>query len=70
MHDDFTIAGNFGEALRDVILWNELSANLRDLILVGFAHIEEEDVFAAIDTLLEFLHAELRNAIFDGLLLF
>ena len=40
---------NFGEALRDIVLRNELSADLRDLVLVGLAHVEEEDVFAGVE---------------------
>ena len=63
LDDDFAVAVDFGQALRDVVLRDERAADLGDLVLVGLADVEEENIFAGVEALLEFLHAELGDSV-------
>ena len=42
-----TASENLGEALGHIVLWNERAADLGNLVLVGLAYIEEEEVSPA-----------------------
>src|SRR6516162_2466539 len=48
VHHDLAVAVNLSEALWDVILRNQLSADLRDLVFVGLAHVDQLQVFASV----------------------
>ena len=63
MDYDIAITGDFGEALGNIVLGNQLSADLGDLVLVRLADVEKEHVLAGVDALLEFLHGDLGNFI-------
>jgi hypothetical protein len=54
--DDLAVAGNFRQTARNVVLGDELSANLGNLIFVWLANVEDVEVFAGVDAALEFLH--------------
>ena len=41
LHHDLAVAIDLGEPLRHIVLRNQLSADLGDLVLVGLAHVEE-----------------------------
>ncbi len=69
LDDDFAVAGDLGEAVGHVVLRDQLSADLGDLVLVGLAHVEEEDVFAGIDAALSSFTVSLGNAVLHVFLL-
>ena len=49
MDYDIAITGDFGEALGNIVLGNQLSADLGDLVLVRLADVEKEHVLAGVD---------------------
>src|SRR5207244_4258377 len=50
VRDDFDGAVEFAHALRQIAQWNELRGrNTADLILVGLAHIEQQEAIATIE---------------------
>ena len=48
---------------------DQRAADLGDLVLVGFAYVKEEEVFAGIAEGLQFLDGDLWNSVFHVLLL-
>ncbi len=57
------LCGQFADALGQIAEWDERRADVDDLHLVRLAHIEDEDVFVRVEAALQFLHADLRNAV-------
>ena len=69
MDNDFAVAVDLRQPLRHFVLRNRLSADLGNLVLVGFADIDQVHVLAGVDAALQLLHADLRNSILQSLLL-
>lgn len=52
MDDDFAVAVDLGEAVGEFVLRDQLSADLGELVLPGFADVDQLYVFACVDALL------------------
>src|SRR5207245_5363289 len=59
MGDDLTAGIEFVDALRQIAQRNQMAANVADLIFVWLAHIQDEDIFACVQFLLELFHLHL-----------
>src|ERR1700691_1763229 len=70
LHDNLAVAIDLRKPLRNLILRNELTADIRDLIFERLANIENEQVLTSVHAPLQFPHAELGNSILHCLFLF
>src|SRR5580704_6153020 len=61
MHDDLAARIEFVHALRQIVQRNQISADIADLILVRFAHVEHEQIFLRIQTPLQIFDLNLGN---------
>src|SRR5580692_4958800 len=52
LHDDFAVAVNLGQAIGHIVLRDQLSADLGDLVFKGFADVEDVSIFAGVDSAL------------------
>ena len=69
MDHDLAVAVDLGQPLRHFVHGDQLAADVGDLVLEGLAHVEDEEIFAGVEALLEFLHADLGNAVLHCLFL-
>src|SRR5271168_502578 len=60
---NFAAGIQFVHALGQIIQRNEMSAKIADLVLVGLAHVEDENVFLRVQTALQFFDLNFRNSI-------
>jgi len=63
VNNDLAFAVDFGEALVHFIQWNQLPADLGDLVLPGLAHVEEVDVVAGVYAALQLLDGQLGDSV-------
>ncbi len=63
MDDDFAVAVDLGEAVGDFVLRDQFAANLGDLVLPGFAYVDQLDFNARVDALLKFIYGELGDSV-------
>ena len=69
VHNDLSLAVDLGQPLGNLILGDQLAADLGDLLLPGFAHVEKENLLACVDAALQLFHGDLGNSVDQNLLL-
>ena len=61
MRHDFTRGIEFVYAARQFPEWNQMAFEIADLIFVGLAYIQDENVVAAVQALLQFARGNFRH---------
>src|SRR5271170_371687 len=63
--NDLAAAVEFIDACRQVAQRNEFRSEVGDLVFVRLAHVEHEEVFAGVESALEFDRADLRDTVLN-----
>jgi hypothetical protein len=63
VHDDLAVQVDLRQPPGHFVHGNQLAAKVGDLVLMGLAHVENINVLAGIDALLQFFDGELGNSV-------